>query len=95
MNNYSDFKAYNLEFELSDNDFSDFIAKAKDEDIEFSIEDITPNELFIRAQLKALIARNLYEAGDYFEVISPLDVEIIKALEIINDNDVYNNLLLN
>jgi carboxyl-terminal processing protease len=95
MNNYSDFKTYNLDFELSDNDFSDFIAKAKDEDIEFSIEDITPNEMFIRAQLKALIARNLYEAGDYFEVISPLDVEIKKALEIINDNDVYNNLLLN
>jgi len=95
MTNYSDFKTFNLDFELSDNDFSDFIAKAKDEDIEFSIEDITPNEMFVRAQLKALIARNLYEAGDYFEVISPLDVEIIKALEIINDNDVYNNLLLN
>jgi len=94
LSNNSNFNTFNVKFELSDADFSNFLAKAKGEDIEFTLEDISPNELFIRAQLKALIARNLYEAGDYFEVIAPLDVEIAKALEIINDNEVYDKLLL-
>jgi len=95
ISNYPNFDSFNAKFNLSDSDFSEFTAKAKDEDIEFTDDDISPNALFIRAQLKALIARNLFEAGDYFEVISPLDAEIIEALKIINDNELYNSLLLN
>jgi len=94
ISNYSNFNAYNSDFELSNAEFSEFADKAKDKDIEFELEDIKPNEMFIRAQLKALIARNLYEAGDYFEVISPLDNEINKALEIINNDNAYEKLLL-
>lgn len=80
-------------FNLTEDEFAAFLAKAKDDDIEFSDEDVTPNKEFIKLQLKALIARNLFEAGDYFEVISPLDPEIIKALQVINDDDEYKRLL--
>ncbi|MFK5857569.1 MAG: peptidase S41, partial [Bacteroidota bacterium] len=95
MSKYSNFTAFNNGFEITDANFSDFLAKAKDEDIEFDDDDLAPNANFIRAQLKALIARNLYEPGDYFEVIFPIDSEISKAIEVINDNKLYNELLLN
>lgn len=90
---YADFDDFINGFNIGDDGFSDFLAKARDKDIEFTDEEIAPNAAYIRLQLKALIARNLYEAGDYFEVLAPLDPEIIKALEIINDDDVYLGLI--
>ena len=93
IRNYPNFADFHSSFQLSDDDFDDFLTKAKDEDIEFTEEDIAPNIIFLKAQLKALIARNLYESGDYFEVISQLDPEIIKAVEVINNDEVYNALL--
>ena len=92
--NYSNFTEFNNGFEITDNDFSDFLANAKEKEIDFTDEDIAPNTDFIRIQLKALIARNIFETGDYFEVIMPLDPEVEKALEVINDPNLYNELLL-
>jgi len=92
---YSNIETFIKGFNISDDEFTIFLTKAKDDDIEFSDEEIAPNSEFIKLQLKALIARNLFEAGDYFEVISPLDPEIVKALEIINDDNEYNRLMSN
>jgi len=49
------------------------------------------NEFFVKLQLKALIARNLYEMGSYFEVLAPYDHEIIKALEVIKEETTYGS----
>lgn len=93
---YINFEDFVKGFNISDDEFSVFLTKAKAKDIEFTDEEIAPNTRFIKLQLKALIARNLYESGDYFEVIAPLDPEIVKALEIINDDDdVYLGLISN
>ena len=94
LQKYSTFYDFNDDFEISNNDFGEFTAKAKKKEIEFTDEEIALNEAFVRIQLKALIARNLYESGDYFEVIVPLDDEIIKALEVINDDNLYQELLV-
>ena len=90
---YSTFDEFKTSFNISDDEFSTFLLKAEDEDIDFTEEEIAPNSEFIRLQLKALIARNLYEVGDYFEVLAPLDPEVSKALEVINDGDLYLDLL--
>ncbi len=90
---YSNFSAFNEGFQLTDEDFSTFMKNAEDEGVEISEEIIAPNKEFIRLQLKALISRNLYEAGDYFEVLNPMDAEIQKALEVINDKKLYNQLI--
>ena len=90
---YSTFDEFNTSFNISDDEFSTFLSKAEDEEIEFTDEEIAPNSEFIRLQLKALIARNLYEVGDYFEVLAPLDPEVTKALEVINDGSLYMDLL--
>ena len=91
--NYSDFNQFNKGFNLDNDDWSIFLTNAKKEEIEFTDEEIAPNTDFIKLQLKALMARNLFEAGDYFEVIFPLDAEIIKAMEVIHDNKLYLSLI--
>ncbi len=90
---YPEFEDFNKQFALSEEDFDIFLNDAREEEIEFTEEDIQPNKEFIMLQLKGLIARNLYEVGDYYEVIYPLDPEITKALEVIHDKNQYNNLV--
>jgi carboxyl-terminal processing protease len=93
LKTYPDFNAYNRNFNLSEADFKAFIDRAEKEEIEVTQEEIDRNKTFVVTQVKGLIARNLYEAGDYFEVIAPVDTEISKALEIIQNDTEYNNLL--
>ena len=61
--------------------------------MEISEESIASNKKFIMLQLKALMARNIYDVGDYFEVISPEDAEIQMAIQIIHDKKEYKRLI--
>jgi carboxyl-terminal processing protease len=90
---YLTFDKYNENFEISDEEFQVLIDDAKKEEIEISDEILEPNEEFIRLQLKALIARNIYETSDYFETLFPMDVEIQKAIEVLNDKKLYKSLI--
>ena len=47
---------------------------------------------FVKLQIKALLSRNLHETGSYFEVLSPWDKEIIKALKVIDEGTVFSEL---
>jgi len=73
---YSNFEDYNKQFIISDDEFDTFTDRAISEEIVFTEEEMLSNSNFVKIQLKALIARNLYEVDDYFEVISPVDPEI-------------------
>jgi len=68
------------------------LAKTKDVTVEDS--ELNSNVDFIKLQLKALMARNLFETSDYFEVLFPMDKEIKTALEVINDTKRFNSLIL-
>ncbi len=94
LNKYSDFDKYNDSFSLSDDDFNNFLELAKDKDVAVEDSELNPNIDFIKMQLKALMARNLYETSDYFEVLFPMDKEIKTALEVINDKKRFNGLIL-
>ena len=57
--------------------------------------ELNPNVDFIKLQLKALLARNLYDASDYFEVMSLMDKEIMTAMEVISNNKTYSKYVNN
>lgn len=44
-------------------------------------------------QIKALIARDLYESGDYYRIMVEDDEEVKKALELLSDPKAYNRCL--
>jgi carboxyl-terminal processing protease len=90
---YDSFKKFNSGFGLTDGEFNKFLDIAKEEKVEINDADLTPNVDFIKLQLKALIARNLFETGDYFEVISEMDNEIKTALEVVNNKKRYEALI--
>jgi carboxyl-terminal processing protease len=49
----------------------------------------------IKLQIKALIARELWEANDYYKIINEENTILKKAIEIIKDTKEYNKLLGN
>jgi len=88
LKKYPDFDAFYKKFSVSDEEFDAFIAEA-DEKLEYEESQFTPNIDFYRILLKAMIARNIYETGSYFEVLWGEDHEIQKALEVVNKELAY------
>jgi len=91
---YQSFESFNSDFNLSESQFEEFIAAAEKEDIEIKAEDFDHNIDFLKLQLKALIARNIFETGTYFNVISSMDHEVVKAMEVMNDDEMFDKLMI-
>lgn len=92
--NFKNINIFNLKFKLSEDDFEAFINQAEKEDIDLKTDEFNNNVEFIKLQLKALIARNIFETGTYFEIISSMDHEIIKAMEVISDEEMFNKVMI-
>ncbi len=60
---------------------------------EKDMEEYKKSEPLIRLQLKAIIARDLWDMNEYFQVMNQDNESYKKALEIIEDNNKYNKLL--
>ncbi len=87
---YKNFEQFNKSFFISQEEFDEFVTGAKDE-IEVNDDDLTPNIDFFKLQIKAMIARNMYNTAAYFEVLWPEDREINKALEVMSEDMVYQH----
>lgn len=94
LNKYPEFKDFNEDFMLDDNDFAEFLKIAEEEEVEVKSEELDPNIDFIKLQLKALIARSIFETGTYFEVLSTMDHEIEKALEVLEKDKMFSQLII-
>lgn len=88
LKKYPAFEKYNKSWEMSDDEFTEFVNRAEKE-FEVDQEQLDPNVDFLKLQIKALMARNLYESDDYFEVLWPDDREINEALKVINEDSIY------
>ena len=90
---FTSLQSFIEDYNISDADFEKFIERAESENIDYTDDELDPNIEFLKTQLKALIGRSIFEAGDYFEITWPLDPEINKALEIIGNDKLYKKLL--
>nr|NQU89208.1 S41 family peptidase [Bacteroidota bacterium] len=95
LKEYPSLDAFKKGFEISDKMYSDFLAKAKEEGVERSEDDkYYYPDAYIQIQIKALIARNLWDTNAYFEVISELDDELSQAIGLLQDGNMFSELNL-
>lgn len=66
---------------------------AEEEKIEFDEGQFNLSKSLIMLQLKALIARDLFDMNEYFIIINDINESYQKALQIINDSKEYNKIL--
>jgi carboxyl-terminal processing protease len=91
--NYPSFNEFNNGFQVTSNMMDDLVKLGEKEKIEKEEESLKFSVKYISRQIKALIARDIYESGDYYKVMVDGDKEIAKAIEVFSDPKVYKKYL--
>jgi len=93
--NYPDFEVYNKKFEVSDKILNDLLEYTKENKIESTEEEFEKSKDNFRLIVKALIARDLWDMSEYFQIVNVRDKGFNKALEIMRDWETYQKQVLN
>ncbi len=89
---YADTQEYIAGFNLSPALFDTFLADARKAKVKIDSVVLQRNKAFYKLQIKALIARDLFNQNAYFEVMAPLDHGIRKAEEVMQNNALFKKL---
>jgi carboxyl-terminal processing protease len=91
-NSYSDF--YNR-FEVSDDIIDELTQRAVDAEIELNQEQLETSMKWLKLQMKALIARNLWSTSEYYQTLNPELPFFETVLEIIETKKEYLKIFEN
>lgn len=89
---YPNFTVYNNRFDADNDFFEEFLIFAERENLIPLNNDIKLSSNIIRYQLKALIARNLFEFKSYFQVMSNVDEGFQKAVQVLKKESYFAEL---
>ncbi len=89
---YSNIEDFEHHFQLSDESFDEFLSDAGKVGLKPDRKTLAEKKAFIELQMKALIARDLFNQNAYFEVTAPLDHGINKALQILHDKHIFEKM---
>lgn len=90
---YPNIKQYKQKFTITEEMLQELIGMAEEEKIEFNEEQFDKSKELISLQLKALIARDLFDMSEYFQIINDKIDNYQKALQIINNDEEYSRIL--
>ena len=79
---YPEFGDYDREFELTEEMLDELKALGERLGVPFKEDEYEISLPVIKTQMKALIARDLWDTGQYYQVISRLNASYLKALEL-------------
>ena len=86
------FDLFNSKFEIGDDILSDMRNAADKENIVFDKKQYELSLPLIKVQLKALVARDLWNMDEYFQIMNQANNSVVKALEVLNSGR-YQKLL--
>lgn len=90
---YKTFDDFRRTFTLSPDDIKDLIAKGESEGVKYDEIQFNKSKDEIQRLLKGIVALNLWQTNEYYQILNENDNVIEKALKIISDNNTYNRLL--
>ena len=90
---YKSFDDFKRKFSYSPDDIKAFIAKGEAEGVPYDEAQFNISKAEILLILKGLIASNIWQVNEYYQIINQNDNVLDKALKIISDNKGYNTLL--
>jgi carboxyl-terminal processing protease len=90
---YKTFTDFKLKFEFSSDDIKAMIAKGEEEGIKFNEEEFNKSKDEMMLVMKGLVASNIWQTNEYFQIINKNDKVIEKALNLISDRNAYNAIL--
>jgi len=94
---YPDFKKFKAKFEIDSIFQKKLFAFAEKENNEATEKnyDFSKREMFIKQQMKAILARDLWSRSEYFEIMNEKDPAVQRAVKLLNNKKEYNKKLHN
>ncbi len=92
LKKYKTFDQFDKSFVIDSDKYNLFLEKAKEKIKDFNPEKIKDEKDFVKLQLKALLARNLYDQNAYYQTISAMDDGIKKAMEVLKSDEYFKKL---
>ena len=90
---YGSFDNFNKDFVVGQDLVDGLKAAAKEAKVTWNEDHFKRSEKFLLLQMKALIARNVWETQQYYQVMSSVDPGIQTALEVLNNEKEYKRIL--
>ena len=91
-NKYKNFDQFNDKFEIDDATLTTLREMGEKDGVKFDEKQYSVSLPLIKTQLKALIARDLWDMNEYFRVMNTTNESVKRALEILNSNE-YKKIL--
>lgn len=82
---YKDFESFNRKFEIDDTFMDKVCELAEKEGIKFNEVQYNRSLPLIKTQLKALIARDLWDINEYYQVMNTTNESVQQALRVISE----------
>lgn len=83
------FKLFNQTFEVSDQDINEVKEAGDKEKVEFNEEQFTKSKALIKKQLKAMIARDLWDTCEYYQIMNDENAIFLKGVEALRNKELY------
>ena len=93
LQKYPNIDVFKSSFTVQEGLMQQLHALAEENKIEYKDDQYNKSKDYIALQLKAYIARDLFDISAYFQIINDRNDSYLQALKIINDDNLYNRLL--
>ena len=87
LSKYKKFDDFHKKFEVSSDMLRQLVATGKEMGVEYNEEEYQKALPLLKLQMKALIARDLWDMNEYYHVINDANESIRKALELLEQPD--------
>jgi carboxyl-terminal processing protease len=94
-NSYKDFATFKNKFEVTDKILIELREYGLKNDIETTDDEFEKSKEDFRLIVKALVARDLWDMSEYYQIVNARDKGFNKAVEIIKNWDDYKKQVLN
>ena len=93
LSKYQDFAHFRNNFVVTQSLIEELMAVGEKSGVKKDEASAKALQSVIFRQIRALIARDLYETGDYYKIMMEEDSEVKKALEVLSDPKAYSRYL--
>lgn len=84
------FTEFNRTFAISDNDLKEITDAGEKEKVEFDEEQFKQSKALIKKQVKAMIARDLWNTNEYYQIMNDENPIYLKGVEALKNKALYD-----
>ncbi len=90
---YPDFETFNKKFYITEDMLKELVAQGDKEGVEHTEKEYLAVKEHLQVHLKALIARDIWDGAEYYQIVNQKNNILDKALEILENSKEYDKYL--